>query len=105
VQDADADVTALSLTLFYSALQDLSGVAEAPLALRWETAAGQIVVDAWKESDTARPLADALPPADYAAPAAVPPAQPVWPLLLLAALGALLAERILALRGRRASGL
>jgi hypothetical protein len=103
VRDADLDITALSLTLFYSALQDLSGGAETPLALRWESPGGEIVSEAWTESDTARPLMPAPPPADYAVLPAEAPDQPVWPLLLLVALAALLAERLLALRGRRSS--
>ena len=101
VRDADPDVTALSLTLFYSALQDLSGGGEVPLDLRWQTASGQTVAEAWKESDTARPLAPAPPPADYTARIAETAAQPVWPLLLLAALAAMLAERLWSLRRRR----
>lgn len=105
VRGADADVTALSLTLFYSALHDLSGGSETPLALRWETAAGQAVAEAWKESDTARPLSPSPPPPDYAAPVAEAPQQPVWPLLLVVAMGALLVERLLSLRGRRAGAL
>jgi hypothetical protein len=103
VRDADMDITALSLTLFYSALQDLSGGAETPLALRWESTGGETVAVAWMESDTARPLMPTPPPADYAAQPTAAPDQPVWPLLLLVALAALLAERLLALRGRRSS--
>lgn len=101
LRDADEDVTALSLTLFYSALQDLAGGDEVPLDLRWETAAGQRVTEAWKESDTARPLSPAPLPADYTAPVAAATEQPVWPLMLLVALAAMLAERLWALRGRR----
>jgi hypothetical protein len=55
------------------------------------------------ESDTARPLMSTPPPADYSAQPTAAPDQPVWPLLLLVALAALLAERLLALRGRRSS--
>lgn len=102
---ADADVTALSLTLFYSALQDLAGGDEVPLDPRWETAAGQRVAEAWKESDTARPLAPAPPPADYTATVAAASEQPVWPLMVLVALAAMLAERLWALRRRRAGAL
>jgi hypothetical protein len=102
VRDADPDVTALALTLFYSALQVLSGGDEVPLGLRWETASGQGVAEAWKESDTARPLVPAPPPADYTAPMAEASAQPVWPLLLLMALAAMLVERLWFLRRRRA---
>lgn len=105
VRDADPDVTALALTLFYSALQVLSGGDEVPLDLRWETASRQGVGDAWKESDTARPLAPAPPPADYSAPMAAASAQPVWPLLVLMALAAMLAERLWSLRRRRADAL
>lgn len=105
VRNPDPDVTALSLTLFYSALQDVAGGNESPLTLRWETAAGQPVSDAWKESDTARPLSPAPPPADYAAAEADAPEQPVWPLLLLGALGAMLAERLWSLKRSRASAL
>jgi len=105
VLDADPDVTALSLTLFYSALQDLSGGNETRLALRWETATGLEVSDAWKESDTARPLTPPLSPADYAAPAAESSEEPLWPLLLLVTLVALLAERLWSLKRRRANAL
>ncbi len=105
VRDANPDVTALALTLFYSALQALSGRDEVPLDLRWETASGQVVTEAWKESDTARPLAPAPPPADYTSPMVESSAQPVWPLLLLMALAAMLAERLWSLRRRRADAL
>lgn len=103
VRDVDPDVTALSLTLFYSALQDLSGGSETPIVPRWEILDGDIVAEAWMESDTARPLVPASQPADYAAAAARAPQQPVWPLLLLVALAALLLERLLA-GNRRRSG-
>jgi hypothetical protein len=102
VRDADPDVTALALTLFYSAWQALSGGDEVPLDLRWETVSGQGVTEAWKESDTARPLAPAPPPADYSVPMVEASAQPVWPLLLLMALAVMLAERLWSLRRRRA---
>jgi hypothetical protein len=102
VRDTNPDVTALALTLFYSALQVLSGGDEAPLDLRWETASGQRVPEAWKESDTARPLSSAPPPADYTAPMTEASGQPVWPMLLLVALAAMLVERLWSLRRRRA---
>jgi len=103
VWDADLDITALSLTLFYSALQDLSGGAETPLDLRWESLGGEVVAEAWTESDTARPLMPAPPPVDYTSRPAQAPEQPVWPLLLLVVLAALLVERLLALGGWRSS--
>lgn len=105
VRTADPDVTALSLTLFYSALQDLSGGNETPLVLRWETSAGLPVADAWKESDTARPLSQTVAPADYAGSLAQPQDRPIWPLMLLTALEAMLAERLWSLRRRRARAL
>jgi hypothetical protein len=105
LRDADPDVTALSLTLFYTALQDLAGGDEVAVDLRWESAAGLRVAEAWKESDTARPLSPAPPPADYTARVATASAPPVWPLMLLVALAAMLAERLWSLTRRRGGAL
>jgi hypothetical protein len=105
IYSSDADATNLSLVLFYSALLELAGGQEAPLALRWETVSGQTIVDAWKESDTARPLLASEARADYTATTTKPSDQPIWPILMIAALVTLLFERLLHLVRRRSNDL
>lgn len=97
-----AEIEALSLTLFFTALSDLAGRGSVVPGMEWLDAQGQTIANAAQESDTARALA---PPPALARIAPRPrPVQdaPVWPLLALAALAALLAERGLMLwRGMR----
>lgn len=88
---------ALSLTLFFTALADLAGRGTVLPAMEWGDAQGQIIAGAAFESDTARPL-DAAPTIALITPRATPAQDvPVWPLLALIALAALLAERALLL--------
>lgn len=98
---SDTDVTNLSLTMFFSALQELAGMGETPLPARWQMADEVEIAEAWKEADTARPLA---PDTDEFAYAPVPtagPDAPIWPTLLALSLGLLLIERVWSLvRGR-----
>lgn len=95
--DRDSDLAALSLTLFFSAVQDVAGREFAPVDASWRSADGSPIPDAWKESDTARPLSEASE-VDFAAVERDGGPEPVWPWLLLVALAALTVERMLALR-------
>ena len=96
------EVEALSLTLFFTALADLADRGSVSPKLEWRNAQGQRIADASLESDTARRL-DPAPSLDLIAPRPRPAQDaPVWPLLVLLALAALLAERALTLwRGVR----
>jgi|GEM_PF-1846113 len=91
------EIEALSLTLFFTALADLAGRGRVSPAMEWRDAQGQMIEGATLESDTARAL-DAAPPLGLISLRATPAQDvPVWPLLALIALGALLAERALLL--------
>lgn len=94
---SDTDVTNLSLTMFFSALQELAGMGETPLPARWQMADDVEIVEAWKEADTARPLAPATGEFAYAPVPTAGPDAPIWPTLLALALGLLLIERFLSL--------
>ena len=93
----------LSLTLFFSGLADLIVAPPRAQSVRWIDVNGVAIPDAWRESLTGRP---AGPPADLAVLAgsrATPQDLPMWPWAVLAALAALLAEKLLRLsRGREA---
>ena len=108
-EGGDPDVTALSLTLFYSALNEIAGADEAAVAVQWVDEAGGVIPAAWKESDTARQVPGSYEPIDFTPRRSARNEQPFWPRMLLVALGAMLAERILAvwreLRRGRAYGL
>ena len=89
------EIEALSLTLFFTALADLVGRGIVLPAMEWRDVKGQIIEGATLESDTARPL-DAAPTIDLITPRTMPAQDvPVWPLLALIALAALMAERAL----------
>ena len=91
--DGHPDSAALSLTVFLSALDILAGGTVQDLPLIWQEPSGQIVQDAWKETDTARALGS---PPDLTAPspdARISRQQPVWPYLVLAVLVLLAGER------------
>jgi hypothetical protein len=91
-------VAALSLSLFFAALSDLTSNGHTQPDLHWVDPAGVDISDAWKESDTARPLA---PEPDMTiAPrvrAGLP--TPLWPWLVVLALLMLVAERCIVLGG------
>ncbi len=87
------DSAALSLTVFMEALEALVGEAVQDLSLTWHDASGQVIPNAWKESDTARALAPppALSPPPPDSHTSAP--MPVWPYLVLATLALLISER------------
>jgi hypothetical protein len=87
----------LSLTLFFSGLADLIVTPPRAQPIRWIGPDGAPIPDAWRESLTGRP---AGAPADLAVLAGSSPAPqqlPLWPWAVLAALAALLAEKLLRL--------
>lgn len=90
-------VEALSLTLFFTGLQSLTGGGEKPVSPEWIAVGGTPVSSAWKESDTARPLTQ--PEAELSLrPARAPEKDvPLGPWLVVAALAAMMVERLWAL--------
>jgi hypothetical protein len=95
---AQPDVAALSAILFYSGLQDLVDAEERPLDLLWQTPGGTDIANAWRESDTARPLAPSQAAVDYTRPVDVTRDGALFPWLALTALFLLLAERVWTMR-------
>lgn len=90
----------LSLTLFFSALADLTIAEAQQQALEWRDGQGGLVPDAWRESMTGRSLGA---PADLHRLSQMSQARtgtPFWPWLMLASLLAVLAERLLRLARR-----
>lgn len=96
-------VEALSLSLFFAGLSDLASGPGGTVTAAWQDGAGRVVSEAWKESDTNRPLAGhtALDFSPLRAEIGPPPVSP-W--LALVGLAFLIAERFMALVGLRRRG-
>ena len=91
-------VAALSLSLFFAALSDLTANGHMQPDLHWTDATGVEVSEAWKESDTARVLGTA-PDLSLAPRARAGVPSPLWPWLVQLALLLLVAERGVVLGG------
>ncbi|SFQ97393.1 VWA domain-containing protein [Poseidonocella sedimentorum] len=93
-------VDALSSTLFFTALLEVTGDGEDRLEVRWPGPDGRDVADAWKESDTGRPVKKP-PDVSFSSTTGGQVETPFWPLFLLASLGLIALERLAALRSER----
>ncbi|PKQ10936.1 MAG: hypothetical protein CVT70_16870 [Alphaproteobacteria bacterium HGW-Alphaproteobacteria-1] len=91
----------LSLTLFFSGLADLIVTPPRAQAIRWIGPDEAPIPDAWRESLTGRPAGAPADLAVLAGSSATPQQLPFWPWAVLAALAALLAEKLLRLARRR----
>lgn len=92
----------LSLTLFFAGLADLMTLPPEPQSLRWFMADGTEIPYGWRESLTGR---DPVPPADLSALVMTGTADeemPLWPWMVLGALGLIFGERMLRLVRRSA---
>ncbi len=105
VPEGDPDLVALSIIVFFTALQNAADFGERPVEGRWRMPDGTEVMQAWKESDTAKVVADSVAPVEFLPRRAEASEMPVWPWMLVAALVCLLLERGSVLwgivRGRR----
>lgn len=90
----------VSLALFFAGLSDLLTLPPEPQPLRWIASDGTEIAEAWRESLTARPAAAPADLSVFSMASSADEAMPVWPLLVLAALGLLLAERAVRLARR-----
>jgi hypothetical protein len=91
----------LALTLFFSGLADLIVTQPRAQPIRWIGPDGAPVPDAWRESLTGRPAGAPADLAVLAGSSAAPQQLPLWPWAVLAALAALLAEKLLRLSRSR----
>ena len=89
----DPDLVALSTIVFFTALRNATDVGERSVLGRWRMPDGTEVTQAWKESDTAKPVADPAAPVEIVPRRAAASEMPVWPWMLAAALVFLMFER------------